>query len=85
MKLTSISTIQDVKSFVHILMKEENLAFHPDTPFEDYIIIRTKEPAYTKQESELRNSLLNQAFNLGETLKIDTHELMCEEGLLTMV
>jgi hypothetical protein len=59
-------------------MEEENLAFHPDTTFEDYIFIQTNELAYTKSEVELRNSLLNQAFNLGETLEIDTHELMCE-------
>lgn len=81
MKLTAINTLQDVKEFVHILMKEENLAFHPDTPFEDYIVIQTKEPAYSKEEIELRNGLLNQAFELGERSGVDTHELMCEYGL----
>jgi hypothetical protein len=80
MKLTSIKTLQDVKSFVHILMEEENLTFHPDTPFEDYIVIQTNEPAYSKEEVELRSSLLNQAFDLGERLDADTHELMCGEG-----
>jgi len=80
MKLTNINTLEDVKTFVHILMKEENLNFHPDTPFEDYIVIQTKGPAYSKEEAKQRNSLLNHAFDLGERLGVDTHELMCDTG-----
>ena len=80
MKLASINTLEDVKTFVHTLMEEENLNFHPDTPFEDYIVIQTKEPAYTKEEVELRNRLLNQAFALRNRLQVDTHEMMCKEG-----
>lgn len=83
MKLTSINTIQDVKEFVHILIEDENLNFHPDMPFEDYIVIQAKEPTYTTEESAVRNALLNQAFELGERLGVDTHELMCQEGMKT--
>lgn len=61
-------------------MEEESLNFHPDTPFEDYIYYETKEPAYTKEQIEHRNNLLNQAFELGSRIGVDTHELMCEEG-----
>lgn len=81
MKLTAINTIEDVIEVVRILIEEENLNFHPDTPFEDYIVIQTKEPTYTAEEAELRNGLLNQAFELGERLGVDTHELMCDEGM----
>ncbi len=80
MKLTSINTLEDVKQFVHILMKEEKLAFHPDTPFEGYINLNTNEPTYSIQDVVLRDRLLNQAFELGEQLDVDTHELMCTEG-----
>jgi hypothetical protein len=80
MKLTNINTLEDVKEFVRILMEEENLGFHPDTPFEDYIVIKTNGQAYSKEEAEIRNGLLNQAFMLGERLGVDTHELMCDEG-----
>jgi hypothetical protein len=65
MKLTHISTLQDVKTFVHILMEEENLNFHPDTPFEDYIFLSSEKPVYSKEEAGTRNNLLNQAFKLG--------------------
>lgn len=80
MKLTSINSIQDVKEFVRILMIDENLNFHPDTPFEDYINLNTNQPTYSTEEAILRNNLLQEAFTLSDTLGVDTHELMCEEG-----
>jgi hypothetical protein len=80
MKLTSINTLQDVKTFVHILMEEENLNFHPDTPFEYYIFLSSDKPVYSKEEAQIRNRLLNQAFVVGEQLGVDTHEFMCGEG-----
>lgn len=80
MKLTSINSVQDIKEFVRILMIDENLNFHPDTPFEDYIFLNSGLPVYTKEAAERRNALLKQAFELGERLGIDTHEVMCEEG-----
>ena len=82
MILTNINTLEHVKTFVHILMEEENLNFHPDSPFEDYIFLSTGLPVYSKQEAKTRNGLLNRAFELGQRLGVDTHELMCEEGLI---
>ena len=82
MKLTSINTLEEIKSFVHILMDEENLNFHPDTPFEDYIFLNNRLPVYSKKCAEVRNRLLIQAFEVGERLDIDTHELMCDAGLI---
>ena len=80
MKLTSIDTLQDVKSFVHILMEDEKLNFHPDTPFEDYVLIGKGLPFYSSKEAEVRNGLLDQAFELGDRLEVDTNELMCDVG-----
>jgi hypothetical protein len=80
MKLTAISTIEDVKNFVQILMEEENLNFHPDTPFGNYINIDSEEPRYSEAEVTLRDTLLHEAFELGDKLNIDTHEMMCQEG-----
>ena len=60
---------------------EEDLNFHPDTPFEDYINLNTNEPTYSKEDATLRNNLLEQAFSLGNRIGVDTHELMCEYGL----
>ena len=76
----TINTLEDVKQFVHILMEEEQLNFHPDTPFEDYICYETRQPTYSKDEAALRNRLLNECFELGNRLGVDTHELMCDVG-----
>ena len=81
MKLTSINTLEDVKEFVRILIEDEDIAFHPDTSFEDYINLNTNQPTYSKEEAALRNGLIQQAFELGESQRVDTHELMCEFGL----
>ena len=80
MKLTSINTLEDVKTFVHILIEEENLNFHPETPFEDYVLISNGQPFYAKEEAATRNMLLNEILQLGERLKVDTLEIMCDVG-----
>lgn len=80
MKLTTINSFEDIKEFVRILIEDEDLAFHPDTPFEEYINLNTNQPTYSKEEATLRNNLLQEAFALSDTLDVDTHELMCEEG-----
>ena len=81
MKLTNINTLEDVKEFVRILIEDEDIAFHPDTPFEDYINLNTNQPTYSTEDAVLRNNLLKQAFELGERIGVDAHEFICEEGL----
>lgn len=81
MKLEAIKSIQDVKEFVRTLMEDENLNFHPDTPFQDYVSLETGRPYYNSQQVQLRNDLLKQCFALGNKTGVDTHELMCDEGL----
>jgi len=80
MILTKIETLNDVREFVRILMEEENLNFHPDTPFYDYINYATRQPAYTPEEIAHRQDLLQQCFNLSDALGVDTHEYMCDVG-----
>lgn len=41
--ITEITNKDDVKTFFEQLIVED-LNFHPDTPFEDYINCETKEP-----------------------------------------
>jgi len=76
----TINTLEDVKNFVHILMEEENLNFHPDSSFEDYVHNDTGEPYYTEEQAAVRNALINDCFELGNRLGVDTHELMCNVG-----
>jgi hypothetical protein len=80
MKLTSINTIEDVKQFVRILMEEENLNFHPDTPFEDYVFADSGKPNYTATEAKLRDQRLRDCFAFGERNGLNVHELICNYG-----
>ena len=75
--IQSIKTIEDVKIFLNEL-HAEGLNFHPDDPFEDYINMETKEPLYSEEEANLRNDLINQAFDVCERDGADIYELSIE-------
>lgn len=63
MKLpNTIQTEADVRAFFTGLMREEDLNFHPDTPFTDYVDYATGLPTYTHEESHVREQLLEQCF-----------------------
>ena len=72
-----IKSVEDVKKFFRQLLAED-LNFHPDTPFEDYINGETKVDTYTKEEAALRNELLDQSFDVCEKSGEDIYE-MCME------
>lgn len=59
--IQTIKTIDDIKVFFQQLL-EEGLNFHPDEDFTNYINCETREDTYTKEESELRNRLMDDAF-----------------------
>jgi hypothetical protein len=61
--IAKIETIDDVKTFFRQLLAED-LNFHPDTPFEDYINCETELDAYIKEEAEIRNKLLDESFDV---------------------
>ena len=42
-----IKTVEDVNKFFDYLLEERRVNFHPDTPFEDYINVETREPSFT--------------------------------------
>ena len=70
--IKEIKTIEDVMVFFEQLI-DEDLNFHPDTPFEDYINCETRKPSYTKDDAELRNLLLDQCFDVCEKDGIDIY------------
>lgn len=70
----SIKTLDDVRTFFQQLL-EESLNFHPDEDFERYINVETKENTFTKEEAELRNRLMDEAFVVCEHNKICIYEL----------
>lgn len=59
-----ITTKREARQFVHHIIFNEGVNFHPDTPFKDYIEYTTGETSYTKGEAALRQRLLDQALEL---------------------
>lgn len=45
----SIHTEADIKAFFVWLVEDQDLNFHCDTPFEDYINIKTRKRTYTDE------------------------------------
>lgn len=76
--LKEINTIEDVKLFAYQLVNEENLSFHPDDYFEDYINLETKEPLYSAEECKQLNQLMSNCFSICQQEEVDIYELMGE-------
>lgn len=75
--IAKIESIEDVKQFFAELVAED-LGFHPDTPFTEYVNIDTGVSTYTEREAELRDRLLTQAFDICNENEIDIYELAME-------
>lgn len=76
--IKKINTIDDVKLFAFQLVNEENLSFHPDNDFSDYINLNTKEPLYSAEEVGPLNIMMDNCFILCEQAEVDIYELMGE-------
>lgn len=68
-----------VEKFFDHLLDQRKLTFHPDTPFEDYINIETREPSFTKEEVETYNRLMEESFSICESEGIDIYEICCDK------
>ena len=75
--ITEIFSIDDVRTFFKQLL-DENLNFHPDTPFEDYINCETRQDTYTYEEAAVRNKLIDSCFEVCEATGIDIYEIAIE-------
>lgn len=72
--IQEIKTIDDVKTFFQQLLAED-LNFHPDTHFEDYIHCETRQATYSKEEANTRNRLMDECFAVCENVREDIYEL----------
>jgi hypothetical protein len=70
--ISAIKSISDVEQFFKHLTLTENLAFHPDDDFKDYVT-NSNEPFYTTQKAELLNNLMNDCFEVCESEKVDVY------------
>lgn len=73
--ITKIQTTSDVEKFINCLILEENLNFHPDEDFRNYIHLDTGLPSYSIQEAILRNKLLSDCFQICEKEGVDIYQI----------
>lgn len=76
--IRNIKTIEDVKLFAFQLVNEDNLSFHPDDDFADYINMETKEQYYSEEDIIRLNEMLEKCFIVCEQAELDIYELMGE-------
>ncbi len=62
----SIKTESDIKDFFVWLVDNQNLNFHCDTPFEDYVYCNTDDRVYTDAEAALLNAVMDKCFEIKE-------------------
>lgn len=74
-----ITTVKEVETFFDFLMEDRKVNFHPDTPFEDYICVETKEPSFTQEEVKLYNRLMDESFAVCEAEGVDIYGIGCEK------
>lgn len=75
MKQLTIETVEDVKAFFLFLYKQQNIAFHPDEDFRDYIDIETKTQIFTLQEAMYLNEIMTLSFQACKKAGIDIYQV----------
>ena len=76
--ITTITNLEEVKNFFISLIEEENLNFHPDEDFQNYINLDSKLPTYTDEEAMRLNGLLEKCFEICDKKGIDIYNLSME-------
>lgn len=76
--LIEINTIEDVRLFAYQLVNVENLSFHPDNDFADYVNTSTGLAVYSNEDVVRLNKLMDSCFNICEQNGTDIYDLMGE-------
>lgn len=69
-----LKTVEDVKTWFTRLMQEENLIFHPDTPFCDYTK-NYRQPVYSPAMATALDTAMDVAFTVCESAGVDIYKL----------
>jgi hypothetical protein len=75
--LQSIENLNDVAEFTRSVVRN-GVNLHPDDDFLNYINLKTGEPTYTKEEAEVLNQLMTNAFEICEKYGVDIYGFMGE-------
>lgn len=70
-----VNTVEGIRGFFQYLLEVEEVNFHPDTDFSDYISLDAGEPTFSKPEVAHYESLMNKSFDVCEKEGIDIHDL----------
>jgi len=73
-----VNTVEGIRDFFKYLLEVEEVSFHPDTHFSDYVSIDTGEPTFSKHEAAHLQSLMNKSFDVCEKEGIDIYDLAME-------
>lgn len=77
-KAFDIKDIDTVKDFIHYLIFDLNLNFHPDTPFGDYVEMKSGIPTFTSKQYFELSKMLRKAFRVCGILRRDIYQLCME-------
>lgn len=69
-----INNVDDVRKFFHYIVNERNVNFNPDDMFEDYISADGT-TAFTPEECEIYNRLVEEAFKICDKENVDIYEI----------
>jgi len=75
--IKDINSINEVKKYASLLVSE-GTSFHPDNDFSDYINLKSGDNAYSEEEINLRNRLMDKCFSICEKEGEDIYEIMLE-------
>lgn len=73
-----ILTMQDVAEFTKYLVHDLSVNIHPDTPFDEYINLRTGDKSFSDNDIVIGNRLMEQCFDVCSKNKIDIYDFMNE-------
>ena len=65
-----IQFVENVKAFLHHLVDERKLSFHPDDMFENYISCEGGINAFTLEKCAIYNRLMDESFKACEKRRI---------------
>ena len=75
--IKTIKSLKDVENFAKSLAAEGTV-FHPDDDFSDYVTTDTNELAFSKEEAQQRNLLMEKCFEICSKENVDIYNFMLE-------
>lgn len=77
-KDSRIATIDDVKEFFSHLVRDCQIAFHPDERFENYVSIENGHNTFSQAECDIYNRLMDDSFEVCKNNGADIYDLGTE-------